>query len=90
MERITKIIASAEDAADMRRRMGAAALDMDAASDGSWQTQWRVTVAATMLRWANWDTVVQGSIQHPGTIFVGNGGDQNECTRNEHESPGHN
>ncbi len=35
MERVSKIIASAEDAADMRRRMGAAALDMDAASDGS-------------------------------------------------------
>ncbi len=53
MERIRKIIASAEDAADMRRRMGAAALDMDAASDGSWQTQWRATVAAQLpsQRW---------------------------------------
>src|SRR6187397_1573731 len=29
MERTSKIIASAENAADMRRRMGAAALDMD-------------------------------------------------------------
>ena len=46
LERISKIIASAEDAADMRRRMGAAALDMDAASDGSWQTQWRATGAS--------------------------------------------
>ncbi len=36
LERMSTIIASAEDAADMRRRMGAAALDMDAASDGSW------------------------------------------------------
>jgi NTE family protein len=53
MERRSKIIASAEDAADMRRRMGAAALDMDAASDGSWQTQWRATVAARLpsQRW---------------------------------------
>jgi NTE family protein len=53
MERISKIIASAEDAADMRRRMGAAALDMDAASDGSWQTQWRATVASRLpsQRW---------------------------------------
>lgn len=53
MERTRKIIASAEDAADMRRRMGAAALDMDAASDGSWQTQWRVTVASRLpnQRW---------------------------------------
>jgi len=48
MERISKIIASAEDAADMRRRVGAAALDMDAASDGSWQTQWRATVTARL------------------------------------------
>jgi NTE family protein len=48
MERIGKIIAAAEDAADLRRRMGAAALDMDAASDGSWQTQWRATVAARL------------------------------------------
>jgi NTE family protein len=48
LERISKIIASAEDAADMRRRMGAAALDMDAASDGSWQTQWRATVASRL------------------------------------------
>src|SRR3954470_16846098 len=53
MERTSRIIASAEDAADMRRRMGAAALDMDAASDGSWQTQWRATVAARLpsQRW---------------------------------------
>ena len=53
MERTSKIIAAAEDAADMRRRMGAAALDMDAASDGSWQTQWRATVAARLpsQRW---------------------------------------
>jgi NTE family protein len=53
MERTRKIIASAEDAADMRRRMGAAALDMDAASDDSTQTQWRSTVAARLpgQRW---------------------------------------
>jgi NTE family protein len=48
LERIGKIIASARDAADMRRRMGAAALDLDAASDGSWQTQWRATVASRL------------------------------------------
>ena len=46
--RLRRIIASAEDAADLRRRMGAAALDMDAASDGSGQTQWRATVAARL------------------------------------------
>jgi NTE family protein len=33
--------------------MGAAALDMDVASDGSWQTQWRATVASRLpsQRW---------------------------------------
>jgi NTE family protein len=53
LERIRAIIASSQDAADMRRRMGAAALDMDAASDGSWQTQWRATVASRLpiQRW---------------------------------------
>jgi len=53
LDRISKIIASAENAADLRRRMGAAALEMDAASDGSWQTQWRATVASRLpsQRW---------------------------------------
>jgi NTE family protein len=47
MERTSRIIAAAEDAADMRRRMGAAALEMTAASDGSGQ-RWRATVAARL------------------------------------------
>jgi NTE family protein len=41
------IIGSAEDASDMRRRMGAAALDRDG-SDGSGQTRWRTIVAARL------------------------------------------
>lgn len=32
----------------MRRRMGAAALAMEAASDGSWQAPWRATVASRL------------------------------------------
>src|SRR4051794_39528702 len=48
MRRTSEIIAAAEDAADMRRRMGAAALELDAASDGSRQMQWRATVAARL------------------------------------------
>src|SRR5215204_2291386 len=53
MRRTSEIIAAAEDAADMRRRLGAAALEMDAASDGSGQTRWRATVAARLpsQRW---------------------------------------
>ncbi|MGK5112244.1 patatin-like phospholipase family protein [Geodermatophilus sp. CPCC 205506] len=53
LERTSRIIAAAEDAADMRRRMGAAALEVDAASDGSGHTRWRTTVAARLpgQRW---------------------------------------
>ena len=51
LERTGRIIAAAEDAADMRRRMGAAALELNAASDGS--ERWRATVAARLpsQRW---------------------------------------
>ncbi len=48
LERTTGIIGAAEDAADMRRRMGAAALEMDAASGSSGQTQRRAAVAARL------------------------------------------
>ena len=48
MRRTGEIIAAAADPADMRRRLGAAALDMAAASDGSWQSQWRATVASRL------------------------------------------
>jgi NTE family protein len=48
MERTSAIIGAAEDAADMRRRMGAAALEMDAASGSSGQTQRRAAVAARL------------------------------------------
>jgi NTE family protein len=48
MEITSKIIGTAEDATDMRRKLGAAALEIDAESDGSRQTQWRATVAARL------------------------------------------
>jgi NTE family protein len=48
MRRTSEIIAAAEDAPDMRRKLGAAALDMDASSDGTGQSQWRATVAARL------------------------------------------
>jgi len=49
MQRTGAIIGAAADAVDMRRRMGAAALEMDAASGGgSGQTQRRATVAARL------------------------------------------
>jgi NTE family protein len=48
LERTGRIIASAEDAADMRRRLGAAALALDAASDGSGHARWRAIVASRL------------------------------------------
>ena len=48
LERTSRIIAAAHDPADMRRRLGAAALDLAAASDGSAQARWRATVAARL------------------------------------------
>ena len=48
MERTSRIIAAASDAPDMRRRMGAAALEAEAASDGSRAARWRATVAARL------------------------------------------
>lgn len=72
MERMRKIIASAEDAADMRRRMGAAALDMDAASDGSWQAQWRATVASRLPspRWPQRTVMITAVEAHTGEPVV--------------------
>jgi NTE family protein len=48
LERLLEIIASADDVTDMRRKLGAAALDREAASDGSWQARWRATVASRL------------------------------------------
>jgi len=50
LETTSAIIAAAEDAADMRRRIGAWALETDAASHRSAQTRWRATVAARLPR----------------------------------------
>ncbi|MEV7663197.1 patatin-like phospholipase family protein [Paenarthrobacter sp. NPDC089316] len=47
MERTRKILDAALDMADMRRRMGAAALDMAAAMEGA-SVRWRTTVASRL------------------------------------------
>ena len=46
MDRTNAIIATAKDAADMRRRMGAAALELAGAEDASRWAQWRAVAAA--------------------------------------------
>jgi NTE family protein len=48
LERTNAIIAAASGAADMRRRMGAAALELEAASDGSARARWRSVVASRL------------------------------------------
>jgi len=46
MARTQRLIDAAADPADMRRRMGAAAIELAATSDDAVQTRWRATVAS--------------------------------------------
>jgi NTE family protein len=48
MERMSAVIGASANPGDMRRRMGAAALELDAASHSAAQAQWRATVAARL------------------------------------------
>ena len=50
LEWLHRIIAASTDAADLRRRLGAAALERAAADDpaGSWRDKWRATVATRL------------------------------------------
>jgi NTE family protein len=72
MERTSRIIGAAEDAADMRRRLGAAALEMDAASDGSGQTRWRAIVAARLpsQHWPQRTVLITAVDAHTGEPVV--------------------
>ncbi|MBA2589052.1 MAG: patatin-like phospholipase family protein [Alphaproteobacteria bacterium] len=72
MERTGRIIAAAADAADMRRRMGAAAIEMDAMSDGSGQTGRRATVAARLpsQRWPQRAMIITAVDAHTGEPVV--------------------
>ena len=65
------IIGAAEDASDMRRRMGAAALEMDA-SDGSSQTRWRDIVAARLpsQHWPQQPVLITAVDAHTGEPVV--------------------
>ena len=71
LERTSRIIAAAEDAADMRRRLGASALELDAASDGSGQ-RWRATVAARLpsQRWPERTMLITAVDAHTGEPVV--------------------
>jgi NTE family protein len=78
LEKMRNLIASAEDAADWRRRMGAAALDVDTASDGtlqasgSRQTRWRSTVASRLpaRNWPPQTVLITAVDAHTGEPVV--------------------
>ncbi|MDQ6856134.1 MAG: patatin-like phospholipase family protein [Candidatus Dormibacteraeota bacterium] len=72
MERTAKIIAAAVDAADMRRRLGAAALELEATSDDSVQTRWRATVASRLpnQNWPERTVLVTAVDAHTGEPVV--------------------
>jgi NTE family protein len=72
LERANRIIASAEGPADMRRRFGAAALEMDAASNGARQAPWRATVAARLPsgRWPRRTVLITAVDAHTGEPVV--------------------
>ncbi|MGY1810108.1 patatin-like phospholipase family protein [Blastococcus sp. SYSU D00669] len=68
LERMGRVIAAAGDAADMRRRMGAVALERAAASGGSGTERWRATVAARLpaQRWPDRAVLVTVVDAHTG------------------------
>ncbi|MGC1908499.1 MAG: patatin-like phospholipase family protein [Candidatus Dormiibacterota bacterium] len=72
MEITGEIIGAAEDVTDMRRRMGAAALEMDASSGSSGQTQWRATVAARLptQQWSQRPLLIVAVDAHTGEPIV--------------------
>jgi NTE family protein len=72
LEKTSAIIGAAEDAADMRRRMGAAALEMDAAPGSSGQTQRRAAVAARLpsQRWPQRPMLIVAVDAHTGEPVV--------------------
>lgn len=72
LERFRSVIASSQDVADMRRRMGAAALEREAASDGSWQAQWRATVASRLpgQSWPHRSVLITAVDAHTGEPVV--------------------
>jgi NTE family protein len=72
LERTSAIIGAAEDAADMRRRMGAAALETEAAPGSAGQTQRRATVAARLpsQHWPQRPVLIVAVDAHTGEPVV--------------------
>jgi len=78
LARMNHIISSSNDAAEMRRRMGAAAMESDAAADDSWQSKWRAVVASRLpdQRWPDRQvliTAVDAETGEPAVFDRGSG-----------------
>ncbi len=72
LARTGRIIAAASDAADMRRRMGAAALELEAATDGTWSATWRAAVGARLPSplWPDREVLITAVDARTGEPFV--------------------
>jgi len=72
LDRTSRIIAAAADPADMRRKLGAAALEMHASSDASAQAQRRAAVAARLpsQEWPDRPMLITAADAHTGEPVV--------------------
>lgn len=72
LERLRQVIAGAGDVADFRRTMGAAALELAAASGGAGSARWRSTVAARLpgLQWPDRTTLITAVDAETGAPVV--------------------
>jgi NTE family protein len=72
VERLSAIIAASKDAADMRRKLGAAAFEAEATSDSTAQARWRTTVAARLpnQHWSKQAVQITAVDAHTGGPIV--------------------
>ncbi|MFF1573988.1 patatin-like phospholipase family protein [Leifsonia sp. NPDC058292] len=72
LERTNRIIAAADGVVDMRRRMGAAALELDGTTDASVQSRWRETVASRLpaQQWPRQTVAITAVDAHSGEPVV--------------------
>lgn len=78
LARMNHIISSSSGAADMRRRLGAAAMESEAAANDTWQAKWRAVVASRLLdqRWPDRQvliTAVDAETGDPAVFDRGSG-----------------
>jgi NTE family protein len=72
MEKTSAVISAAQNPLDMRRRMGAAALEADTPSDGAVQSEWRAVAAARLpsQHWPQQSLLIPAVDAHTGEPVV--------------------